>query len=354
MLLNIDIKHKKGSTVSKFEDTLVIQEQEKEAIELVNQWLPSCIIDAHFHSSPGTQPKVPLVNDQARVPGASFNFFPWELHKQLLSIIFPRVFCRILAFGFPHIPANNNDYLAQLADHYPISPIFLASNQDDPILIKSRLMTGFNGLKMYPNQRQKASRETTVSDVFPHTVLKVTNELHSAIILHLPRDIFSNLDELLALAQSYNRMTFVLAHMGNVYAYSSDLAKAYQTMARCPNICLDTAMVADPQVIAEAIAQIGSQRVIFGTDAPFSYIRGRHIDVGGHQTKLQSQFHFSWISAEDYQAYQKEASSFRLMHLEIILAIKSALDLLTLNQNATKMQIFWANANNAFRRRKLS
>lgn len=338
----------------KFSASLKIQEHERLAVATLNEWLPNSIVDAHCHASLPLSTTEKMVNELARLPGTTFNFFPWRVHEKILNLIFPTIKPVFLVFGFPHAPGNSNHYLKKLAvRNKNLIPLFLASAQDDPRVIKDRLSGKFYGLKMYPNQRQKGSSQTLIIDVFPEPILEIVDQLNSAIVLHLPKDIFHNLDELIFLSKKYPKMSFVVAHMGNVYRYREDLASAFQAIASQPNIYLDTAMVADEFIIAEAIIRLGSHRVIFGTDAPFSYIRGRHVIIDNQQTRLQSQIQFNWISPADYEKYQQEAPLFSLMHLNIISSIKKALSLSGLaDSEQAKQEIFLTNATKIFLRRE--
>lgn len=331
-----------------------IQEHEKEMVAMLNNWLPDVIIDSHFHCQRNHLSRA-LINSNAKVPGATFNSFPWELHLRVMSGLFSRVRWSVVAMGIPGDFSTNKDngYIYKLSkNNHNILPVLLDDKWSSPSLIGRMLYRKFVALKMYPTQKQKSCLGVKITDVFPEKILEEVNRNSSAIILHLPGDIFSGAGELMDLASKYRDVKFIVAHMGNIYCYRSDLPFIFREIKKRENILLDTAMVADSQVTAEALKAVGSGRVIFGSDAPFSYLRGRHVDVGDQKSIFQSQAQFNWVSQDAYCLYKEEAKGFKMMHLNIILSIKEALGVLGKQDNRKiKEQIFYLNSKNIFGRR---
>lgn len=331
-----------------------IQEHERESVAMLNNWLPNVIIDSHFHCQRNHFERA-LINPSAKVPGATFISFPWELHLRVMSRLFYLVRWSAVAMGIPGDFSTNKDngYICKLSGaNHNILPVLLDDRWNDPLLIGRMLFRKFVALKMYPTRKQKSSLGVKITDVFPEKILEEVNRNSSAIILHLPGDIFSSAGELMDLASKYCDVKFIIAHMGNIYCYRSDLPYVFREIKKRTNILFDTAMVADSQVTAEALKAVGPGRVIFGSDAPFSYLRGRHVDVGDQKSIFQSQAQFNWVSQDAYCLYKEEAKGFKMMHLNIILSIKEALGILGKQDNRKiKEQIFYLNSKNIFGRR---
>lgn len=320
----------------------------------INEWLPNTVIDSHIHCWECHNEKE-LINASAIIPGTTFNCFPWNLHRRILDKLFPNITYRVVLMGFPFLASEYdcNKYILDLfSASENIIPIFLCIFNRDLENIRKMLEKKYSGLKMYATREQKHTDGTKIIHVFPEGILKIVDQISGALILHLPRDIFANLEELKYLAKKYPRVTFIIAHMGNVYCYSSNVREVYNLVAPHPNIFFDTAMVADSQVIAEALVSVGSRRIIFGSDAPISYIRGRHIDYGNQGIRIQSSFPFNWVDKNEFVTYQEDAKDFKLFHFNIINAIREAIAVAVLRDNKeAKDDIFHRNAILIFQRR---
>ncbi len=329
---------------------LIIQGHEKIALAVIDDWLPPFVFDSHCHSGQA-EPGKTVINPAASNPGETFNFFPWEAHEQAMTRLFgKRSYCAAtFAFPFGDEYQAANDYLmAQSLTSTQLLPVLWATLDTPLEYLAGKLTQGFVGLKMYPTRRQK--KETTeITAVWPRPVLELANKLGTNLIMHLPNGILRNLKELIELATTYPSAHFIVAHLGNAYCFQPDLAEAYGLAARRPNIYFDTAIVSDHRVIAEAIRQLGTERILFGSDAPFSYIRGGYIVAPNGRLRLQSQFRFSWIRDNDWIDYKNQTADFQLVHLNIILAIKRALVSLGLSyQHKIKEYLFFQNAQTLF------
>jgi predicted TIM-barrel fold metal-dependent hydrolase len=168
--------------------------------------------------------------------------------------------------------------------------------------------------------------------------------------MHLPNGILNNLEELIELAREFPRARLVVAHMGVVYCYVPDFDQAMAAIQPYNNIYLDTAMVSDSRVIAKAFETIGPNRILFGSDAPFSYLRGGYTINPAGQRRLYSQTKYNWVSKEDRRHYTDRLDSLKLIHLNIVSAIKQAMEALApASHNKAKDDIFWRNGSTLFR-----
>jgi len=326
------------------------------AIKKINFWLPPVIFDSHFHCW-SVNNCHSLINEQARVPALTFNSFPWEEHEPILSLLFPKIRVKLATIGFPYTVGDcDNQYNAGLSQDkrsWPVVPILTLSGKVNKVKAQQNLKKDFFGLKMYPTLEQKAKQTTKIIEVFPKNILAVVNQLALPIILHLPKDIFTNLDELLALAREYERINFIVAHMGNVYCQYQDYKLALKAIARQPNILLDTAMVADSNIIAQALIVLGDKRILFGSDAPFAYIRGQHIDIGNHETRLVCNLPVLWAKEGKQYRANLDTKAFKLMYIKIILSIKDGIKLANLSTKEIEIKenIFFCNSESIFTRR---
>lgn len=332
------------------EQMLKLQEHELGGVLLLKDWLPPAIFDAHTHTAQ-TEAGYKIINDLTTTPAETFNSFDWPLHCRMIEAIFPNREYTAAAFGFPHLSdwEKNNNYISRLArQDSRIAPVFLATSTTDPKYIRDGLSHEFTGLKMYPTAKQKKT-PTRIVEIFPENVLEIVNQLAKPIIIHLPNGLLANSEELATLAKDYPQARFIIAHMGVVYCYEPAFKEALEIVKDQPNVFFDTAMVSDSQVIAQALEAVGPKRILFGSDAPFSYFRGGYTINPAGRRRLYSQLKFNWVHDDDFQGYRDRINGLKLIHLNIILAIKQALEVLApKSQSEAKADIFYRNGQMLF------
>jgi len=292
-----------------------------------------------------------IINEEATTPGETFNFFDWMLHRKAFGLIFPKQKYVVAAFGFPHLPncEKDNEHLLSLARQDDcIVPVFRANATVDNERLRKELSGQFAGLKMYPDGKQKKTR-TKIVEVFPKSVIEIADALSKPLVIHLPNGLMNNLEELISLANEFPRARFVVAHMGVVYCYESSFENCLDAVKQCENIFFDTAMVSDNKVIARAVETVGTRRILFGSDAPFSYMRGGYtLDPTGRR-RLYSQTKFNWVGDDDRKNYADQLNNLKLVHINIVLAIKQALEVLAPeSRERAKFDIFCHNGRSLF------
>lgn len=287
-----------------------------------NNFLPRAVIDAHTHCAlPITN--VPMINRLAQTPGASFNYFSLPLYQEIFKKMFPAVEYRQVCFGFPHLygqeQLSNNYLLAQSAAIKNLVPIALCPAQT---LLSHNYLENFFGLKMYRHQQQ-SKEGTKIVDIFPEIILQMINSIQGNIILHLPENILTNIEELMMLSKKYAKTNFVLAHMGVMYLNSPLYPNALKELSHRPNIFLDTAMVSDAEVFLEALKYLGHKKILFGSDAPFSLINGNFCLDENLKMRLKSDEDFAWVKKR--YTLEEEPWPNHLFHYRIITALKQAI-----------------------------
>ncbi len=308
-----------------------------------NNFLPRAVIDAHTHCAPPIT-NIPMINRLAQTPGESFNFFPLPLYQEIFKKMFPAVEYRQVCFGFPHLygqeQLSNNYLLAQSAAVKNLLPVALCTPQTLP---SHNYLENFFGLKMYRHQQQSKDG-TKIVDIFPEKILQIVNSIRGNIILHLPESILTNMEELMMLSKKYAKTNFILAHMGAMYLNSPLYPLALKELSYRPNIFLDTAMVSDAEVFLEALKYLGPQKILFGSDAPFSLINGNFCLDENQKMRLKSDEDFAWVKKR--YAPEDEPWPSHLFHYRIITALKQAI---TEFGDSTKLElikndIFFGNA----------
>lgn len=207
-----------------------------------------------------------------------------------------------------------------------------------------RLLTDgrFVGFKPYPEHaRHRRLEDVSVDDIVTEEQWRLADEGSLAIMLHLPRRRGiadpSNVATLEERLDRFRGARVVLAHLG-VPAHRADLTVGLDRLDQYPNLFLDTSMVTDAGLVSTAIEAVGPARVLFGTDLPFSLVRG-HKEVRDGRSRLMTQepYRFGLVAGRRC-TYLLYAS---------ILAIKSAAARLGLT-GADVQAVFADNARHVF------
>lgn len=123
---------------------------------------------------------------------------------------------------------------------------------------------GFKAVKLHPLSQSYLPNDECV---FP--VAELAEELDIPLMIHTGHPPFSLPWSVAQLADLYPRVKMVMIHMGHgngMYVQSAiDMAKKY------PNLYLETSGMPMHTKIKEAYEQVGSDRIMWGLDAPFHH-----------------------------------------------------------------------------------
>ena len=313
-------------------------------MEDLRSWLPKKMFDVHVHCRPRCLSDQSLFNWAAKNPGETFSYFSWMEHQKITATLFPGFICKFIVFSFVFFPneTKNNFYVRELAKRTNnIVPVFTATAESNFLTeIKNNIYNGFKGLKIKIKKKEKQKiGPTSILDFYPMKVFELLNSLKSFAIIHLPENIFYDSDELIFLAREYNNMAFIIAHMGNSYLYQDGFDIAMEKIVLVPNIFFDTSMVTDEKVIATAVSILGHKRILYGSDAPYSYLRGEFNYGKGGKILFDPEIRLPWVDKKRHQSYRETADSFTMVHVDSLMAIKKALKNTRKDNDQTKTDI---------------
>ena len=118
---------------------------------------------------------------------------------------------------------------------------------------------GFRGLKLHPTSTlAHPAAEPTVE------LLRLAGELGVPVLFHCGDDPYTTPQAIAAGAAQAPETTVVLGHMGGYFHVDEAIAAA----ERHGNLVLETSAMPYPGKIAEAVARVGAERVVFGSDGP--------------------------------------------------------------------------------------
>ncbi len=320
----------------------------------LEDWVPPRVFDAHTHVQ---EPRFRLeemteqkrrqywVNEVAEPIGAADA-------ERCHEIVFPGRQVSCLAFGFPFldfdIQASNASLqeecvkrgwyrLAVVAPHWPAEQV--ARELDMPNSL---------GVKVYyalishdPATRDK-HLEASIFDFLPHHQLEVLNRRRAWVTLHVPRAERlghpENLAEIRRIRREYPNVTVVIAHLGRCYTLAH-AQEAFPPLADDDGLYFDISAVLNPEVLRLAIRTFGPHRVLYGTDNPILYMRGRQQWEGRKYVYRTSYpFYFN----RDREPPETEAR-YTLSLYEALRALEEACEQCGLRREEIEA-IFWGNA----------
>jgi len=133
--------------------------------------------------------------------------------------------------------------------------------QDEAVrLLKLAIIEyGFRGLKLHPvTSIAHPSGEDTIR------LIRTAAELGVPTLFHCGDEPMTTPLSIAPAAEACPEATIILGHMGGYF----HVDEAIEVADRLPNIVLETSAMPYPEKIKEAVARIGDERVIFGSDGP--------------------------------------------------------------------------------------
>lgn len=312
------------------------------------QWLPQIIIDCHAHCNlPG---HVRQVDDRAYHQMLStFPSFSLEESREWQTLLHPGKTVRTLRFpktfrGIDHKAANR--YL--LTQSPAQDNVALYGLPNDPAYTIEMLgHPRVSALKMYYSYLEPPATE--IYQYFPKAVLAAAQEKGVPIILHPPKRITMCLDQILVLLKDFPSLRICIAHLGLAYRTLPELEKVFATIAKYPQINLDTALVPSAEVVQMAIQIIGANRVMYGSDQPLNLIRSVlyiHPRLG---ERLVTEYPYHWVDPAEHLEFKHLAVNTTHAHWQTLRALKTAISHLPEEkQELTKKKIFHDNAKHFF------
>ena len=139
--------------------------------------------------------------------------------------------------------------------------------------------------------------EAGIFDYLPHAHLEVLNERRAWVTLHvskadrLPHP--DNIRDVKEIRRRYPDVRLVVAHLGRCYTVPH-AQEGLPPLADDDGLHFDISAVLNPDVLRLALALFGPQRLLYGTDNPVFYMRGRRQWEGRRYINRTSyDFHFN-------------------------------------------------------------
>lgn len=329
--------------------------------EHLEGWLPRRIFDAHTHVAHPSHRLEPMTEAMRRQYWVNEVIEPIdaETADRCYQTVFPGRELACLAFGMPDLDYDldaNNAYLQAECPRRGWYSLALVRPQWTQEKVARLLSSpGVIGVKPYyaligPNRDTRdAHLESSIFEFLPHHILEVLNERHGWVTLHVPRAARlghpENIREVREIRRRYPEVALVIAHLGRCYTEAHAL-EALPQLADDPGLFLDTSAVLNPASHRVALRCFGPRRVLYGSDNPILYMRGRRQYEGRtYINRTSYPFHFN----QTREAPEIEAQ-YTLFMYEDLRAIKQACQDLELTGRDDLESIFHDNAARLARR----
>ncbi len=255
--------------------------------EELEDFLPERIFDFHNHvfSPAGFHDSLPKELEI---------YLPSNLNslRERNEILFPKRRIKYLLTGWPGPSSDlekQNEFVFRQMKTVQKEVLGLMTVSPDmklDYLIKEIKDKGFIGFKPYKCfSLAKDPEDSRIEDFLPKGQLEVANQYRLIITLHLSKkkgiSESQNLDDLERLSSDYPNVIWNLAHCGRAFI-PQNLEPALLRLKTLKHrkICYDTAAVTDSEVFYLLLAEIGFERVLYGSDNPVGFQRGKCVGLG--------------------------------------------------------------------------
>jgi hypothetical protein len=322
--------------------------------EHLEGWVPARIVDAHIHI---IDPKyrTETVTEELRR-----SYWVMELDEMMgaataehcFRTVFPNRKISCVGFGYPSLGwdiAGSNAYVCAELPPRGWHPLALVCPTWTAAQLETLLaQPGVLGVKPYyamigyDAQSRDKYLEASIFDFLPHHQLEVLNARRAWVTLHIPRagrlGDPANLREIREIRRRYPAIQLVIAHLGRCYT-RPHAEEGLPPLADDPGLYFDNSAVLNPDVHALALQHLGPGRILYGTDNPIFFMRGRQRWEGRRYIQHTSYpFHFNTNrEAPDIEA------RYTLFMYEALKALKDACQQVGIGPDGVE-QMFFRNA----------
>lgn len=325
--------------------------------EEIMNFIPGKVIDFHVHLWKMEQIVKPVSADRKKKNSFYaldvINEFTYEDFLNYTSIIFPQTEYSGLFFGLPfkevEINENNNMIEERVIDK-KVNALFIPKPDDDYSYLENTIKRkNFIGFKPYPDlatgkEYLNYKDSVNIFDFLNEDVLKTADKFGLIIMLHIPKakrlSDKENIRDIFNIAASYPNIKLCLAHAGRSFCLEAGTNSIIKKISSLKNLFLDISGIQNHEVLEMLLENFSSEKILFGSDFPILFLRGKHIFVNGKFYNFTAR-PFPW-SISNAELNEKDIT---FMIYEEIREIKKAIQ--KKNRNSTIINnIFYKNAEN--------
>lgn len=306
--------------------------------EHIDAWLPRRIFDAHVHVNDPALRVEEMTDERRRQHWVTevAEPMPADALARCDEVVYPGRQVAHLAFGWPgldfQVEATNEYARTECLARGWHSLALLRPQWPAERVAEELAKPGVIGLKPYyaligrdPTTRDRYI-ESSIFDFLPHHALEVLDERRAWVTLHVPKaDRLGhpdNIREIKEIRRRYPSVILVIAHLGRCYTAPHAL-EAFGPLADDEGLYFDNSAVLNPAVHRLALDLLGPRRILYGTDNPVFYMRGRRTWHGRRYINHTSaELHFNRNRHEPPEV----EVTYTLYMYEALRAIKQACD----------------------------
>ena len=329
----------------------VYKQYDLEAAQILNDFLPEKIFDAHVHLYDGA-----FVSGQANGGGA----FAIRDHCEVcdyLEDMKPLLGNRQVRMNIVTTPDGSMaapdspdrkasvDFLADQLTQFPGNVGEVVVGPDDTVddIEKMLVHPNIRGFKCYHlMSHNKPTWNAPIGDYLPESAWEVADKHGFAITLHMVRDKALsdpvNSKYIIQMAKKYPNAVLILAHAARSFAAWTAL-EAVDTVKGLPNVWFDFSGVCESPAEFQIMRKCGVDRCMWGSDYPVSRLAGKAISIADS---------FYWITEKDLERFAgpTEFHSW-LAGTENLMALRQACLMLDLGRDDIE-KLFYKNAMGLF------
>jgi glutamate-1-semialdehyde 2,1-aminomutase len=310
----------------------------------LDTFVPARIFDAHAHLY-----RAALFSGHLPDLVASFPEMGLLEFSRIIEDITPGRKTSGLFFGWPALENNidaNNRFVSTQVPRDPNSRAqMLITPSMDPEFVRETVRRGaFAGLKCYHvYSSERPTFDSRIQGYLPEEHVRIAHEEGLSITLHMVRARAmadaSNQQTIRTWAVKYPNARFILAHAARGFNPHHTI-EGIGSLRGLRNVWCDTSAVTESGAFEAIVRTLGADRLLYGSDAPVTHIRGRCVAIGDS---------FLWISgpSSDFSTAYGQVSP-TLVGLESLRVLKMACWNLNLSDSQVE-GIFWGNAAELFR-----
>ena len=304
----------------------------------LSSFLPDRIFDVHCHLGP----KGRLSVDENGVPHKC----GYSEYMALSEEVHPGR--KIKAMFIPDVqPANientlrANEWISQeLENDRDCRGLFFIKPTDDPDWVHEQgKRLGLNGFKCYHTQAaEKPTWEAAIESYLPEQLVRVADKEGWVITLHMVKSRAvadpANIETIRRYCETYPNMKLILAHSARGFQPAHNL-EGLPHLTGLDNLYYDTSANCEAMAHEAIMRIIGTDNLMYGTDLPITYLRGRTAAAADS---------FLWLQ-EDTPVWGEKHTSIEpvLFALEHLRSVKWACWSQGLSDTQVE-DIFWNNA----------